>query len=111
MKRLVSAAITSVGLTASMVFGTTGSANAATVGTWDRVAMCESSGNWHINTGNGYYGGLQFTHRTWIGFGGGAFAYNAHQAGKMEQIAIAERVLAVQGPGAWPVCSRRAGLH
>jgi hypothetical protein len=77
---------------------------------WDRVASCESSGNWKINTGNGYYGGLQFSSRTWSGFGGGKYASRAHRATKGEQIAIARRVLATQGPGAWPVCSRRAGL-
>jgi resuscitation-promoting factor RpfA len=77
---------------------------------WDRVAACESGGNWKINTGNGYYGGLQFSSRTWLGFGGRKYASSAHRASKAEQIAIARRVLASQGPGAWPVCSRRAGL-
>jgi len=77
---------------------------------WDRVAACESSGNWKINTGNGYYGGLQFSPATWRGFGGTEYASMAHRATKAEQIAIAQRVLAVQGPGAWPVCSQRAGL-
>jgi hypothetical protein len=84
---------------------------AAAAGTvWDRVASCESGGNWKINTGNGYYGGLQFSSRTWRGFGGGKYASRANSASKPEQIAIARRVLASQGPGAWPVCSRRAGL-
>ncbi|WP_076261829.1 transglycosylase family protein [Intrasporangium flavum] len=87
---------------------TAGSAKAASV--WDSVAQCESSGNWHINTGNGYYGGLQFSQSTWVGFGGRAYAPRADLASKAEQIAIAQKVLAVQGPGAWPVCSRRAGL-
>jgi LysM repeat protein len=87
---------------------TAGSAKAASV--WDSVAACESGGNWHINTGNGYYGGLQFSSSTWRGFGGGAYASRADLASKAEQIAIAQRVLASQGPGAWPVCSRRAGL-
>ncbi|WP_269762008.1 transglycosylase family protein [Ornithinimicrobium cryptoxanthini] len=77
---------------------------------WDRVAMCESSGNWSINTGNGFYGGLQFYHPTWVGFGGQQYASYAHQASKAQQIAVAQKVLAVQGPGAWPVCSVRAGL-
>ncbi|WP_068396699.1 transglycosylase family protein [Kribbia dieselivorans] len=84
------------------------SANAATV--WDRVAACESGGNWRINTGNGFYGGLQFHPRTWLGYGGGRYAAYAHQATKAQQIAIAQKVLQAQGPGAWPVCSRRAGL-
>ncbi|KJK11832.1 transglycosylase [Terrabacter sp. 28] len=87
---------------------TAGSAKAASV--WDRVAACESSGNWHINTGNGYYGGLQFVQSTWVGYGGRAYAPRADLATKAEQIAIAQRVLASQGPGAWPVCSKRAGL-
>ena len=77
---------------------------------WDRVAQCESGGNWKINTGNGYYGGLQFHPQTWKGYGGGEYAGYAHQASKAEQIAIARRVLHAQGPGAWPVCSVKAGL-
>ena len=85
-----------------------GPASAETV--WDRVAQCESSGNWHINTGNGYYGGLQFVQSTWKGFGGLTYAARADLATKSQQIAVAQRVLAVQGPGAWPVCSVRAGL-
>jgi hypothetical protein len=71
---------------------------------WTGVAMCESSGNWSINTGNGYYGGLQFSPTTWAEFGGLAYAPRADLATKSEQIAIAEKVLAVQGPGAWPTC-------
>jgi LysM repeat protein len=81
-------------------------AQAAPVSVWDRVAQCESSGNWHINTGNGYYGGLQFTLSTWHGYGGSG---NPANASKSEQIRIAERVLAGQGWGAWPVCSVKAG--
>lgn len=77
---------------------------------WDRVAACESSNRWHINTGNGYYGGLQFSPTTWKEFGGTTYASQAHKASKAEQIAIARRVLSVQGPGAWPVCSKKAGL-
>jgi nucleoid-associated protein YgaU len=86
-----------------------GSAKADT-SVWDRVAACESGGNWHINTGNGYYGGLQFSASTWRGYGGGAYAPRADLASKSQQIAIAQRTLASQGPGAWPVCSVRAGL-
>ncbi|GAA4708663.1 resuscitation-promoting factor protein RpfA [Pseudonocardia yuanmonensis] len=85
------------------------SANAATDATWDRVAQCESGGNWSINTGNGYSGGLQFAAQTWRGFGGTAYAPAAHQATRAQQIAVAEKVLAKQGWGAWPVCSRKAG--
>ncbi len=77
---------------------------------WDRVAQCESSGDWSINTGNGYYGGVQFYQPTWVGYGGREYASYAHLATKEEQIAIARRVLHTQGPGAWPVCSVRAGL-
>ena len=86
------------------------SAHAGSGGVWDRVAACESGGNWSISTGNGYYGGLQFSAQTWLGFGGGKYARYANQATKAQQIAIAQKVLRVQGPGAWPVCSRRAGL-
>ncbi|MFF3559933.1 transglycosylase family protein [Streptomyces sp. NPDC002574] len=85
-------------------------AGAATAGTWDKVAQCESSGNWSINTGNGYYGGLQFTPSTWKAYGGTKFASRADLATKGQQIHVAERVLDGQGPGAWPVCSQRAGL-
>lgn len=100
------------GATAGVVpVATAGSASAAASGTvWDRVAACESGGRWSINTGNGYYGGLQFHSQTWLGFGGGKYARYAHQATKGQQIEIAKKVLRVQGPGAWPVCSRRAGL-
>jgi hypothetical protein len=81
-----------------------GHAAAATDGEWDRVAGCESGGNWAINTGNGYQGGLQFSPSTWSSHGGGEYAPAAHLASKDEQIAVAERVLASQGRGAWPVC-------
>ena len=81
-----------------------GQAGAATDGEWDRVASCESGGNWAINTGNGYQGGLQFSPSTWSGHGGGDYAPAAHLATKEEQIAVAERVLASQGKGAWPSC-------
>jgi hypothetical protein len=83
-----------------------GHASAATDGEWDQVARCESGGNWAINTGNGYQGGLQFNPGTWSGHGGGQFASAAHLARKEQQIAVAERVLATQGRGAWPVCGR-----
>ena len=77
---------------------------------WDKVAQCESGGNWSINTGNGYYGGLQFYPSTWRAFGGTEYGSQAHQATKAEQIAVAKRTLHQQGPGAWPVCGKRAGL-
>lgn len=85
-------------------------ASAASISTWDKVAACESSGNWSINTGNGYYGGLQFAQGTWASHGGLSYAPRADLATKKEQILVAERVLKSQGPGAWPVCSVRAGL-
>ncbi|MFD9223595.1 transglycosylase family protein [Streptomyces sp. NPDC060064] len=87
-----------------------GTTHAASVDVWEKVASCESTNNWKINTGNGYYGGLQFTQSTWEAYGGREFAPRADLAGKDQQIAIAERVLKGQGPGAWPVCSARAGL-
>ena len=82
----------------------TGSAHAASDSEWDQVAQCESGGNWAINTGNGYQGGLQFSPSTWAANGGTAYAPSADQASKEQQIAVAERVLATQGKGAWPVC-------
>jgi hypothetical protein len=85
-------------------------ASAASVSTWDKVASCESGGDWSINTGNDYYGGLQFSASTWSAYGGGAYASTADHASKGQQIAIAEKVLASQGPGAWPVCGPQAGL-
>ncbi|WP_328926054.1 LysM peptidoglycan-binding domain-containing protein [Streptomyces sp. NBC_00190] len=81
-----------------------GSASAATSSEWDRVAQCESGGNWAINTGNGYYGGLQFSSSTWAAYGGKAYAGQANQASKSQQIAVAEKVLKGQGKGAWPSC-------
>jgi hypothetical protein len=77
---------------------------------WDQLAMCESGGNWAMNSGNGYSGGLQFYHGTWIGNGGGQFATYAYQASREAQIAVAERVLASQGWNAWPGCARQLGL-
>ncbi|PWJ55797.1 LysM domain-containing protein [Quadrisphaera granulorum] len=85
-------------------------ASAASGATWDRLAQCESTGDWGINTGNGYYGGLQFSAGTWKGFGGGQYASRADLASREQQIAIAEKVLDTQGWGAWPACSRKLGL-
>ena len=89
-------------------FAVAGTADAASSSTWDKLAKCESGGNWKINTGNGYYGGLQFSPRTWRAFGGKGMP---HQASKGEQIRVAERVLAKQGWKAWPSCSRKLGLR
>ncbi|MFJ9418159.1 MULTISPECIES: transglycosylase family protein [unclassified Streptomyces] len=77
---------------------------------WGCVAKCESGGNWRANTGNGYYGGLQFGQPTWKGYGGLDYARRADLATRDEQIAIAEKVLASQGWRAWPACSKRYGL-
>jgi hypothetical protein len=87
----------------------TGNSAAADGGVWDRIARCESGGNWHINTGNGYYGGLQFSASTWRAYGGGAYAATADRASKSQQIAVATKVQRAQGWGAWPTCSARAG--
>ncbi|MES9522705.1 transglycosylase family protein [Streptomyces capoamus] len=87
----------------------TGDATAADNGVWDRIAQCESGGNWHINTGNGYYGGLQFSASTWRAYGGTAYAPTADQASRSAQITVATKVQGAQGWGAWPVCSGRAG--
>jgi hypothetical protein len=73
--------------------------------------MCESSGRWHINTGNGYYGGLQISASTWRAYGGRHFAVLPSRATKPEQIRIAERIKHGQGWGAWPACSARIGLR
>ena len=88
----------------------TGTAHAADVSTWNKVAACESTNNWSINTGNGFYGGLQFTQSTWESYGGAKYARRADLATKDQQIAVAEKVLEGQGPRAWPVCSQKAGL-
>ncbi|MEU0647216.1 transglycosylase family protein [Streptomyces umbrinus] len=87
----------------------TGNAAAADSGVWDRIAQCESGGDWHINTGNGYYGGLQFSAGTWRAYGGSAYASTADKASKAQQIAVATKVQRGQGWGAWPTCSSRAG--
>ncbi|MGV9811250.1 transglycosylase family protein [Streptomyces cellulosae] len=86
-----------------------GSAAAADGGVWDRIAQCESGGDWHINTGNGYYGGLQFSASTWRAFGGTAYAPTADRASKGRQIEIAAKVQHAQGWNAWPLCGARAG--
>ncbi len=88
--------------------GLAGSASAAPDSTWDSVAQCESSGNWGINTGNGYYGGLQFTQSTWDAYGGQQYASRADLASREAQIAVAEQTLAGQGWGAW-ACAYAGG--
>jgi LysM repeat protein len=83
---------------ASAALASSGGAN------WAAIAACESGGNWSANTGNGFYGGLQFTQQTWLGYGGGQYAASANLASPAQQMAVAQRVLASQGIGAWPVC-------
>jgi len=81
-------------------------ATPASATNWDAIAQCESSGNWSTNTGNGYYGGLQFSQSTWRAYGGTGSAANASRE---QQIAVAERVLQGQGIGAWPHCGKKGG--
>jgi LysM repeat protein len=109
-RRTVAVAAASA-LTLSVITLTAGTAEAATGSTWDRLAQCESGGNWSINTGNGYAGGLQFSPSTWRAYGGTAYASSAHKASRSAQIAVAQRVLAAQGWGAWPACSAKLGLR
>ena len=77
---------------------------------WDDLARCESGGNWAIDSGNGYYGGLQFSHETWHNYGGGEFAEYPHEASREEQIIVAERLRAARGYAPWPACRAELGL-
>jgi len=108
--KAVLAAAAGAGLVVPVV-ATVSPAHAAPDSAWDRLASCESGGNWSINTGNGFYGGLQFTSGTWLGYGGGTYADRADHATRSQQIAVANRVLASQGWGAWPACSSKLGLR
>jgi hypothetical protein len=105
-RRGTAAALLAIALAGCHRYGHVGSSTV-----WDRLAQCESGGNWHIDTGNGFQGGLQFAPGTWAGFGGGAFAPRADLATREQQITVAERVRAGQGWGAWPECSRKLGLR
>ncbi|MFH9350606.1 transglycosylase family protein [Kitasatospora sp. NPDC017646] len=107
-KAIAVAGVAGVGLALPLLTAT--GASAAPASSWDSVAQCESGGDWSINTGNGFYGGLQFTSSTWKAYGGTAFAPQANQASRAQQISVAEKVLASQGPGAWPVCSQKGSL-
>lgn len=102
LARVVVAGIVVIGTPLAL----SGTANAAPDGVWDQIAKCESGGKWNTNTGNGFSGGLQFTPSTWRAYGGKG---NPAGASRGEQIRVAERVLAGQGWGAWPVCSKKAG--
>jgi hypothetical protein len=88
------------------------SAGAATTATWQRLAGCESGGDWHINTGNGYYGGLQFSQPTWVAMGGRKYAARADLATPHQQMAVGEALLKANHWSwrAWPVCSKKLGL-
>jgi LysM repeat protein len=97
-------------LVAAIPLVSASSASAAEAGPWDRLASCESGGNWHINTGNGYYGGVQFADGTWDGWGGERYASRADLATKGEQIVIAAKLVESSGWGSWPACSSRLGL-
>ncbi|MFI6939692.1 transglycosylase family protein [Streptomyces sp. NPDC050418] len=111
-RRRTTAVLAGAALAAPLgLLAATGQASAADSGVWDRIARCESGGNWHINTGNGYYGGLQFAASTWRAYGGGAYAPTADKASKAQQIAVATKVQKAQGWGAWPTCSARAGAN
>jgi len=108
-RQLLAGGLTAGALIAAPLLVVATPATAAT-SVWDKVAMCESSGRWDIDTGNGYYGGLQFSPGTWTGYGGLAYAKQADLATRLQQINIAQKTLASQGPGAWPTCSKKAGL-
>lgn len=105
-RTIVGALVAGAATGAAALLGPAAPASAASVN-WDAVARCESGGNWHINTGNGYYGGLQFSRGTWNGYGGQKYADRADLASRSEQIAVAEKVLDGQGIGAWPVCGKK----
>jgi cell division septation protein DedD len=107
--RLALGAVAAGAAGAASLLGPAQAASADPGVNWDAVAQCESSGNWHINTGNGFYGGLQFTQSTWGGYGGKQYAARADLASREQQIAVAEKVRQGQGMGAWPVCGSRGG--
>jgi hypothetical protein len=87
-----------------------GVAYAAPSETWDALAQCESGQRWQLDSGNGFYGGLQFTYASWVGAGGTVYAWRADYATRSQQIEIAENLLSLQGWQAWPTCRRILGL-
>jgi resuscitation-promoting factor RpfA len=107
---LISAALVTVTAMVAML-AAAAPADAARLRTWSRLAHCESGGRWHINTGNGYYGGLQISRSTWRAYGGGRFGALPSRASKAHQIKVAERIKRGQGWRAWPACSARLGLR
>ena len=106
IRRIVTLVAFAVGLALAALTLGSGTATAESTVNWDAVAKCESGGNWAINSGNGYYGGLQFSPATWKANGGSGMP---HQASREEQIRVAENVLRTQGIGAWPTCGKAAG--
>jgi resuscitation-promoting factor RpfA len=102
------ALLAGVGVAVPVAAAGTASASTGSVN-WSAIANCESGGDWSIATGNGFYGGLQFTESTWLAYGGGSYAQYPNEASESDQIAVAENVLAGQGIGAWPVCGAYAG--
>ena len=109
MRVLASAVATTAATIAPIVAASPSSA--VTTHTWERLAQCESGGRWHIDTGNGYYGGLQISGSTWRAYGGRHFAALPDHASKRHQIKIANRIKRHQGWGAWPACSARIGVR
>ena len=101
------AAVSAATLALSATAANAAAPTATSASTWDALAQCESGGNWSTNTGNGFSGGLQFTPQTWAAYGGTGSPQNASRA---QQIAVAEKVQASQGWGAWPACSAKLGL-
>ena len=98
------------GALVAVPFGLSTATASAASGNWDAVAQCESSGNWSTNTGNGFYGGLQFDYGTWLSNGGGKYAKRADLATKTQQIAIASIVQRNRGWSPWPYCREKLGL-
>jgi LysM repeat protein len=107
-RRLLAGIVLAGATGGALLLGTAAPAAASSVN-WDAIAQCESGGNWHINTGNGYYGGLQFNQSTWAGNGGKTYAPRADLASRGQQIAVAEHLYARRGLGPWPVCGKKGG--
>jgi LysM repeat protein len=107
-RRLLAGIVLAGATGGALLLGTATPAAASSVN-WDAIAQCESGGNWHINTGNGYYGGLQFNQSTWAGNGGKTYAPRADLASRGQQIAVAEHLYARRGLGPWPVCGKKGG--
>lgn len=105
-RAVATAAIAGAAIAVPVVMASAASADSVN---WTAIANCESGGDWSIDTGNGFYGGLQFSESTWLAYGGGQYAQYANEASESQQIAVAEKVLAGQGIGAWPVCGAYAG--